>query len=86
MTVDRQTFLQDLQNRLAELARKGPAADLERNIKAVLAQAFQRLELVTRDEFDAHVDMLAALRQRVTQLEETIATLERSAGQTPPPG
>ena len=49
--MERQAFLQDVQQRLAELIRSSPASDLERNMKAMLAQTFQRMELVTREEF-----------------------------------
>ena len=76
MTTDKQSFLQDLQSRLSELVRTSPAGDIERNMKALLAQAFQRLELVTREEFDAYTEMLEALRARVGRLEDTIAALE----------
>ena len=47
MATERQAFLQDVQQRIAELIRSSPAADLERNLKAMLAQTFQRMELVT---------------------------------------
>lgn len=79
MTTDKQTLLQDLQSRLAELMRNSPAADVERNMKALLGQTFERLELVTREEFDGYVEMLAALRGRVARLEQTVQALERSA-------
>lgn len=76
MAPDKQSFLQDLQARLSELVRTSPAGDLERNLKAMLGQAFQRLELVTRDELDDYAAVLAALRGRVVQLEEAVAALE----------
>lgn len=79
MTTDKQTLLQDLQSRLAELMRNSPAADVERNLKALLGQTFERLELVTREEFDGYVEMLAALRARVARLEQTVQALERTA-------
>ena len=69
-------FLQDLQDRLGTLLRASPASDLERNLKALLAQAFQRMELVTRDELDALTEALSGLRARVETLEATIARLE----------
>jgi BMFP domain-containing protein YqiC len=77
MATDKQNFLQDLQARLAELLRTSPAGDVERNLKAVLGQAFQRLELVTREEFDDYAALLGSLRARVAQLEESVAALER---------
>ena len=74
--MDKQPFLQDLQARLGELIRNSPAADIERNLKALLGQQFQRMELVTRDEFDAFAQVLSALRARVESLEATVAKLE----------
>jgi BMFP domain-containing protein YqiC len=77
--MDRQTLLQDAQQRLAELFRSSPAADLERNVKAMLAQSFQRMDLVTREEFDIQVEIVARLRQRIEALEARLA--EQSVGQ-----
>jgi len=71
--MDQQAFLQDMQRRLAELFRSSPAADLERNVKAMLAQSFQRMDLVTRDEFDIQAELVARLRQRVEALEARLA-------------
>ncbi|HQY28693.1 MAG TPA: accessory factor UbiK family protein [Burkholderiaceae bacterium] len=70
------SLLGDLQARVTELLRSGPAADVERNVKALLAQTFQRVDLVTRDEFDAQLERLARLQERVDQLEKLLA--ERS--------
>jgi BMFP domain-containing protein YqiC len=74
--VERQAFLQDVQQRIAELFRSSPAADLERNVKAMLAQTFQRMELVTREEFEVQLETIARLRQRVEALESRLS--ERS--------
>jgi len=70
------SLLAELQSRLAELLRNSPAADVERNMKALLAQAFQRADLVTRDEFDSQLERLARLQERVEQLEKLLS--ERS--------
>jgi BMFP domain-containing protein YqiC len=67
--MERQAFLQDVQQRIAELVRSSPAADLERNVKAMLAQAFQRMDLVTREEFEVQLEAVARLRRRVEALE-----------------
>jgi hypothetical protein len=76
MSTPAQSILQDLQNRLGDLMRSTPAADVERNVKAVVNQAFQKLDLVTRDELDAYAQALAALKERVGVLEQRIAALE----------
>lgn len=71
--MERQAFLQDAQQRLAELFRSSPAADLERNVKAMLAQTFARMDLVTREEFEIQMETVARLRQRVEALEARLA-------------
>lgn len=71
--MERQAFLQDVQQRIAELVRSSPAADLERNVKAMLAQAFQRMELVTREEFEVQLETIARLRRRVEALEAQLS-------------
>ena len=71
--MENQAFLQDVQQRIAELFRSSPAADLERNVKAMLAQTFQRMDLVTREEFEIQLETVARLRQRVEALEARLA-------------
>lgn len=71
--MDRQSLLQDVQQRISELLRASPAADVERNLKALLGQTFQRMDLVTREEFDIQADMVARLRERIESLEALLA-------------
>jgi BMFP domain-containing protein YqiC len=79
--MDRQSIFQDVQNRITELIRSSPAADVERNVKAMLAQTFQRMDLVTREEFDTQVDLTVRLRQRIETLEARIAELASRSNQ-----
>ena len=67
--MDRQPFLHDFQQRLLDLFRASPAADLERNLKALVNQSFNKLELVTRDEFDIQIELMRELAARVEALE-----------------
>jgi len=85
MSTPAQAILQDLQNRLGDLMRSGPAADVERNVKAVVNQAFQKLDLVTRDELDAYAQALSGLKDRVAALEARLAAAEaaEAAAATP---
>lgn len=71
--MERQDLLQDVQQRIAEMIRSSPAADLERNVKALMAQTFQRMDLVTREEFDVQLELVQRLRQRVEALEAQLA-------------
>ena len=72
MVTSPQQLLSEAQARLAELLRASPAADLERNLKALLAQSFQKLELVTREEFEVERERLARLQQRLEALERDL--------------
>jgi len=72
-----QALIADLQERLAGLLRNSPAGDLERNLRAVLGQTFQRLDLVTRDEFDAQLERMARLQERIVRVEQALEDKER---------
>lgn len=52
-------------------------ADLEKNFKAVLSAVFEKMDLVTREEFDAQVQVLHRTRAR---LDALIEKLESSKG------
>jgi BMFP domain-containing protein YqiC len=69
-------LLQEMQAKLGELLQKSPAKDIERNIKAILAQGFAKLDLVTREEFDIQTRVLARTRERLEALERKVAELE----------
>lgn len=47
--------------------------DLQSNFKAVLASSLERMELVTRDEFDAQKRVLERLREKLDALEARLA-------------
>ena len=69
-------FLSELSARLAELAAANPAKDLEKNFRGLLASAFTRLELVSHEEYDVQVQVLARAREKLAALEARVAELE----------
>jgi BMFP domain-containing protein YqiC len=75
--------LDDLAGRLAEAVPQNLKAigeDLERNVKSLLQTGLAKMDLVTRDEFDVQVAVLARTRERLEALEARLAKL-----QDPPP-
>jgi hypothetical protein len=74
--MDKPSFLEDLQQRIDALIAATPAADLQKNLKALLTQQFARLELVTREEFDTQRRVLARSREKLEALEKRVAELE----------
>jgi len=73
--IDRR-FIDDLNERVAEALRSSPAADLERNLKALLAGWFDRLQLVSREDFDVQRKLLERAQEKLAQLEKRISELE----------
>ncbi len=75
-----------LDKTISEIVRKISAAvpedlktakeGLEKNARATVEGAFQRLDLVTREEFDVQVMLLSKSQQRVKELEQRINELE----------
>ncbi|NYT85896.1 accessory factor UbiK family protein [Pollutimonas harenae] len=74
--VTRNDWFEDFQKNMSELIAKSPAADIERNVKAMMAQAFSRMDLVTREEFDVQVQLLERALARITALESRVQALE----------
>jgi BMFP domain-containing protein YqiC len=59
----------------------GPAAnaagdEVKQQIRAAMMGAFDKLELVTRDEFDAQRAVLLRTRERLETLEKQVAEIE----------
>jgi len=57
-------------------ALRSMQADLESNFRAVLRERLSRLDLVTRDEFDAQTLVLERTRAHLEALEGRLAALE----------
>ena len=72
-----QRLLDEMNDRIKAVLAQSPAADLEKNLKALLAGVFSRLDLVAREEFDVQREVLARTRARLAELEAQIADLEK---------
>ena len=57
-----QKLLDEINERVRAVLAQGPAADVEKNLRAMLAGLFSRLDLVRRDEFDVQREVLARTR------------------------
>ena len=71
-------LIDDISERINAFLRNTPAADMQKNLKAALTQAFSRMDLVTREEFDIQSQVLARTREKLTQLDARVADLERN--------
>lgn len=69
-------WFEDLQKNISDLIARSPAADIERNVKGMMGQAFSKLDLVTREEFDIQTELLARTRMKIDTLELQVKALE----------
>ncbi|MCP4595261.1 accessory factor UbiK family protein [Neptuniibacter sp.] len=61
---------------------KLPGQDsLQEQVKAILQGTFDRLDLVSREEFDAQKAVLLRTREKVEALEQQLLELEKSLGE-----
>jgi hypothetical protein len=78
--------IDELARRLLERvppALRSMQQDLENNFRAVLREGLGKLDLVTRDEFDAQVRVLERTRTRLEALEARLAALEGTGSAAP---
>jgi BMFP domain-containing protein YqiC len=87
-----------MENRIEDIARRlfesvaptlrSAQQDLEQNFRAVLRANLSRLDLTSRDEFNAQSKLLERTRERLEALEARVAELEAAlaaAGAAPKP-
>jgi BMFP domain-containing protein YqiC len=70
-------LFEDIDRRMRDILARSPAADLEKNLRALLQSAFSRLDLVTREEFDVQREVLARTRAKLAELEAKLAEFEK---------
>lgn len=75
--MNKQIF-EELSNKINNLLKNTPAADLDKNVRALLSASFAKLDLVTREEFDVQREVLLRSREKISQLEARLAELERA--------
>lgn len=69
-------WFEQLQQNVSNLVAKSPAADVERNVRAMMGSAFNKMDLVTREDFDQQIAVLRKTTERVSALETQIRALE----------
>ena len=69
----------DISARVAAAMASSPVRDVEKNVRVLLRGALDRLDFVSREEFDIQVALLARTREKLGALEERLALLEGRA-------
>lgn len=79
--------LDELAQRLAQALPVGVRElqqDVEKNLRAGLTSTFNKLNLVTREEFEVQSAVLARTRAKLQDLEAQVAILEKQLIHKPP--
>ena len=73
--MDRSGLLNEIVGKLGELLPSGASelkADFEKNARSVVQSALEKMDLVTREEFDLQVALLQRTREKVDKLEKML--------------
>ena len=69
-------LIEEAASKISETLANSPAKDFEKNAKAMLGSAFNKMDLVTREEYDIQQQILIKTRVKLTELEARLAQLE----------
>ncbi|MGO4221690.1 accessory factor UbiK family protein [Lysobacter sp. TAF61] len=75
--------IDDLARRLSTLVPPGlreSREELQQNFKSVLQSGLAKLDLVTREEFEVQRAVLLRTREKLDELQRTVAELEAQLG------
>ncbi|WP_263771730.1 accessory factor UbiK family protein [Propionivibrio soli] len=69
-------IFEEFSARLGAIIAASPAADIEKNARALLSSFFTKLDLVSREEFDIQAQVLQRTREKLKDLEARVTALE----------
>jgi len=74
-----QRIASDMQNKVGDAIRNSPAQEIEKNVRAMMNQGFQKMDLVTREEFELQAKVLSKTREKLEALEAKVTALEKTS-------
>jgi len=72
-----QLIAEEMQIKVGDAIRNSPAQEIEKNVRAMMNQGFQKMDLVTRDEFELQAKVLSKTREKLETLELKVAEMEK---------
>jgi BMFP domain-containing protein YqiC len=72
-----QRIAEDMQSKVGDAIRNSPAQEIEKNVRAMMNQGFQKMDLVTREEFELQAKVLSKTREKLEALEMKVAEMEK---------
>ena len=68
---------QSVESTVEQWVSNSPLRDLSQNAKTFLVGALQKMDVVTREEYDIQVALLARTREKLEALEKQVTALEQ---------
>jgi BMFP domain-containing protein YqiC len=72
-----QRIAEEMRSKVGDAIRNSPAQEIEKNVRAMMNQGFQKMDLVTRDEFELQAKVLSKTREKLEALELKVAEMEK---------
>lgn len=72
-----QNLIDEVSGKFAQILQSGPMKDAEQNVRALIQGLLQKLDLVTREEFDVQQQVLLRTREQLQALEQRVVALEQ---------
>ena len=71
-------LLEKITSQISALLPEQASQDIKQNIQQVLARQLNKLDVVSRDEFDAQQAVLLRTREKLEALEKQVSALENT--------
>ena len=72
------SFLDQLSSKINDLLPEELPQNIKKNLRALMEASFSKLDLVTREEFDAQREVLLRTREKVDLLQKEFAEIEEN--------
>lgn len=69
-------ILNQISSQIKNILDSSPVQDVEKNIKAAFSAILDKVEIVTREEFNTHQQVLLHTRERVEELAQEIVKMQ----------
>ena len=70
-------WTQSVESTVEQWVNNSPLRDLSQNAKTFLVGALQKMDVVTREEYDIQVALLTRTREKLEALEKQVTALEQ---------
>ena len=71
-------MLDKIGNAVSSILPSEVGADVKQNVEAVVRSGLEKMDLVSREQFDIHQKILERTREKLEALEARVAALEKT--------